>query len=324
MPVVQGDNVFLNEAVQSTADSKANLVLNDNTNVTVGPNSTVRLDDFVYSGPKERGTIALNMTKGTLRFITGDANKRAYTILTPTAAIGVRGTILRIQVTPTETKVINEEGVAIVCHRNGNEHASVEELRKRRCSKAQRAKGLCGCEELLVPNQQATVSQSQIAVTEAPVGAISDPIIAEGLGGGFAAPPLGAVALVLRRGSRCFYCRGDDIERRTHPLLCKPRKSVAGQGARPVPGGEPGSLPKDRRSLPQYRLGGRSRILPPRRPKLFTEKNPTSTRLTLPEGSPLPKSLCAAAALIQARRAKQLSSPYKESSPSLDQRVGAA
>ena len=199
VPVIQGDNVFLNEAVQSSADSKANLVLNDNTNVTVGPSSTVKLDEFVYSGPKQRGTIALNMTKGTLRFITGDANKRAYTIFTPTAAIGVRGTTLRIQVTPTETKVINEEGVAIVCHRNGN--ASVEELRKRRCSKAQRAAGSCGCEELLVPNQQATVSQSQIAVTEAPPGAISDPIIAEGLGGGFAAggfaaAPLGAVALV--------------------------------------------------------------------------------------------------------------------------------
>ena len=75
-------------------------------------------------------------------------------------------------------------------------NASVEELRKRRCSKEQRAKGLCGCQELLVPNQEATVSQSQIAVTEAPPGAISDPIIAEGLGGGFAAAPLGAVALV--------------------------------------------------------------------------------------------------------------------------------
>ena len=196
VPVVQGDNVFLNEAVQSGADSKANLVLNDNSNVTVGPGSTVKLDDFVYSGPKQPGTIALNMTKGTLRFITGDANKRAYTILTPTAAIGVRGTILRIQVTPTETKVINEEGTAIVCLRKKNEYASVEELRKRHCSKEQREKGLCGCEELLVPNQEATVSQSQIAVTEAPVGAISDPIIAEGFAGGFAAPPLGAAALV--------------------------------------------------------------------------------------------------------------------------------
>src|SRR5208282_3525495 len=127
-----------------------------------------------------------------LRFITGDANKRAYTIWTTTAAIGVRGTILRIQVTPTETKVINEEGTAIVCLRQKNEYVSVEELRKRRCSKEQRKKGLCGCEELLVPNQQATVSQSQIAVTEAPVGAISEPIIAEGFAGGFIAAPLAA------------------------------------------------------------------------------------------------------------------------------------
>jgi len=200
VPVVQGDNVFLNEAVQSSVDSKANLVLNDNTNVTVGPSSTIKLDDFVYSGPKQRGTIALNMTKGTLRFITGDANKRAYTILTPTAAIGVRGTILRIQVTPTETKVINEEGIAIVCVRKNNEHASVEELRKRRCSKEQRKKGLCGCEELLAPNQEATVSQSQIAVTEAPPGAISDPIIAEGFTGGFAAGGLVAPAALVATG----------------------------------------------------------------------------------------------------------------------------
>jgi len=195
-PVVQGDNVFLNEVVRSHADGKANLLLNDNSNVTVGPGSTIKLDDFVYSGPNRAGTIALNMTKGTLRFITGDANKRAYTIWTPTAAIGVRGTILRIQVTPTETKVINEEGTAIVCHRTKNEYASVEELRKRRCSKEQREKGLCGCKELLVPNQEATISQSEIAVAEAPVNAISDPIIAEGLAGGFIAPQLGAAALV--------------------------------------------------------------------------------------------------------------------------------
>jgi hypothetical protein len=196
VPVVQGDNVFLKEAVRSDADSKANLVLNDSSNVTVGPGSTIKLDDFVYSGPKQPGTIALNMTKGTLRFITGDANKRAYTILTPTAVIGVRGTILRIQVTPTETKVINEEGTAIACIRKQNEHVSAEELRKRHCSKEQRKKGLCGCEELLVPNQEATISQSQISVTEAPVGAISEPIIAEGLAGGFIAAPLGAAALV--------------------------------------------------------------------------------------------------------------------------------
>ena len=196
VPVAQGDSVFLNEAVQSGPDSKARLLLEDNTNVSIGPGSTLKLDNFVYSGPKQPGTIALNIGKGTLRFVTGDASKRAYTIWTPTAAIGVRGTILRIEVSPTETRVINEEGIAIVCHRQRNEYASVEDLRKRRCSKEQKKKGLCGCEELLLPNQQATVSQSQIAVTEAPVGAISDPIIAEGFAGGFFAPPVVGAVLV--------------------------------------------------------------------------------------------------------------------------------
>src|SRR5271165_1213012 len=131
VPVVQGDNVFLNEAVRSGADSKANLVLNDNSNVTVGPGSTIKLDDFVYSGPKQPGTIALNMTKGTLRFVTGDASKRAYTIYTPTAAIGVRGSIVRVESTPTGTRAYFEEGTGFICHREKNEYRTAEELRKR-------------------------------------------------------------------------------------------------------------------------------------------------------------------------------------------------
>jgi len=198
VPVVQGDNVFLNEAVHSGPDSKANLLLKDNSDVTIGPGSTVKLDDFVYSGPKSAGTIGLNMTKGTLRFVTGDASKRAYTIWTPTAAIGVRGTTLRIKVTDTGTTVINEEGKAIVCHRGKNEYATVEELRKRRCDKkeaANRDRRGCGCEELLVPGQQATVSPNQIAITEAPLGAISEPIIGAGIG--FASAPLIGAGVAL-------------------------------------------------------------------------------------------------------------------------------
>jgi hypothetical protein len=90
-----------------------------------------------------------------------------------------------------------------------------------------------------------------------------------------------------------------------------------------VVGGEPGSLPKDHRSLPQLPPWGTLKNAAQRRPKLLTEKNPTSTRLTV-EGSPLPKSLCASATLIHHRRTKQLSSADKESSPSLDQLMGAA
>jgi hypothetical protein len=196
VPVVQGDNVFLNEVVQSDTDSKANLLLKDNSDVTIGPGSKVTLDKFVYSGPKESGTIILNLAKGTLRLAAGDASKRAYTVWTPTAAIGVRGTIVRIQVLPSgETVVTNEEGRAIICPRSKDDHATVAELEKRRCKNQQdgnkEGRG-CGCKELLTPNQQATTSPTGIQVTEAPPNAIPEPTIETG----FAFPPaLGVVAV---------------------------------------------------------------------------------------------------------------------------------
>jgi hypothetical protein len=89
-PVAQGDAVYQDEGVRTRVDSKARFVLLDQTNVTIGPSSTIKLDRFVYDGSKKSGKIVLNLAKGTCRLIVGDADKRAYTIVTPTAAIGVR------------------------------------------------------------------------------------------------------------------------------------------------------------------------------------------------------------------------------------------
>ena len=65
--------------------------MEDNTTVTIGPSSTLKLDRFVYAGPKKQGAIVLNLAQGTCRLVIGDANKRSYTILMPTATIGIRG-----------------------------------------------------------------------------------------------------------------------------------------------------------------------------------------------------------------------------------------
>jgi len=90
MPLNQGDPVYRDEGVRSRVDSKAGLLMEDKTNVTIGPSSTLKLDRFVYAGPKTKGTIVLNLAQGTARLVIGDANKRSYTIVTPTAAIGIR------------------------------------------------------------------------------------------------------------------------------------------------------------------------------------------------------------------------------------------
>jgi len=189
VPVVQGDSVFLHETVSSGADSKANLVLKDNSNITVGPGSMIKLNDFAYSGPNQPGRVALSVTNGSLRFITGDAAKRGYTIWTPTAAIGLRGTSLRLKATPTETTVVNEEGTAVVCLRKQNEYIPVEQLR-RHCGGGEEGKvnlatgnliggknRSCPCMSLLLPSQEATITPSEIALSAAPSDAVSEPFV---------------------------------------------------------------------------------------------------------------------------------------------------
>ena len=117
--LVQGDNVFSNEGVHTDADSSARLILLDNTNLLLGASSSIKLDSFVYAGPKQPGAIAVSFVTGALRFATGDADKKAYVISTPTASLGVRGTVLKIISDQSTTFVLLDEGGALVCTRKG-------------------------------------------------------------------------------------------------------------------------------------------------------------------------------------------------------------
>jgi len=94
--IVAGDEVVRDEVVRTAADSDARFVLRDNTNLSLGPNSTLKLDRTVFSGDAKAGDIAIKLTTGAFRFVTGDSKKEAYVISTPIATMGVRGTTLDI------------------------------------------------------------------------------------------------------------------------------------------------------------------------------------------------------------------------------------
>ena len=110
-----GDPVFRNEIVKTGQESTAKLVFLDSTNLAVGPISRVVLDRFVYEGGASGQTVAVKLTKGLFRFTTGALDKNAYSVTTPTAAIGVRGTVLDISVGGLKTRVTLREGRALVC-----------------------------------------------------------------------------------------------------------------------------------------------------------------------------------------------------------------
>src|SRR5204862_6776940 len=85
--------------------SDARLVFRDDTNLSLGPGSTLKLDRTVFDDPKA-GDIAIKLTQGAFRFVTGNSNKEAYEIKTPIATLGVRGTTLDVMVQRRRNKIV--------------------------------------------------------------------------------------------------------------------------------------------------------------------------------------------------------------------------
>ena len=112
--IAKGDEVVRNEVVRTAADSDARFVFRDDTNLSLGPGSTLKLDRTVFDDPKA-GDIAIKLTQGAFRFITGHSNKEAYEISTPVATIGVRGTTLDVLVERRRNKVVLVAGAVNVC-----------------------------------------------------------------------------------------------------------------------------------------------------------------------------------------------------------------
>lgn len=116
-----GGSVFRNETIRTGRQSAAKLVFLDQTNLAIGPTSSVVLDQFVFSGGGSAQAVSVNLARGVFRFTTGVLDKRAYKINTPVATIGVRGTVLDINSLSARARItLVDNGAALVCARLGN------------------------------------------------------------------------------------------------------------------------------------------------------------------------------------------------------------
>lgn len=88
-----GSSVQLNDVIQTAANSRAQVLLNDQTAVNVGQNAEMKVDEFVFSGTND--AVSVQVAKGAFRFISGKIASKAperVKVETPLAVIGVRGT----------------------------------------------------------------------------------------------------------------------------------------------------------------------------------------------------------------------------------------
>jgi hypothetical protein len=86
-----GSGVHANETIKTGSSGQAGLQFNDQSNLSVGHSSQVRLDKFVYDPNKGTGSTVIEATRGTFRFTTGSQNKGEVKIKTPYGPLGTRG-----------------------------------------------------------------------------------------------------------------------------------------------------------------------------------------------------------------------------------------
>lgn len=77
------------------------ITLRDNTLMSLGPNSELAMEDYLYAPAKNDLKLTARISRGTLNFVSGVISKlrpESVEIKTPTGTIGVRGTHFLVKV----------------------------------------------------------------------------------------------------------------------------------------------------------------------------------------------------------------------------------
>lgn len=113
-----GADIFIGDMVKTGPRGNVQIKFDDDTELVVGPNSALLIEDYLLRDDQSVGKFAVNALSGTFRFATGHSAKDRYLITTPTGTIGVRGTWFDFNV-GEETRVMVYRGEVILCDNAG-------------------------------------------------------------------------------------------------------------------------------------------------------------------------------------------------------------
>lgn len=92
------DDLYHNELIETFEESATEIIFLDETTISLGPDSSIVLDQFVYDPDPSNSSFVVTITEGALRFTSGVLPKDAYKLHTPVATIGIRGTVIDLVV----------------------------------------------------------------------------------------------------------------------------------------------------------------------------------------------------------------------------------
>ena len=92
---VVGTPVRMDDQLRTGPKARLEVTFRDQTLLTLGENASVAVDRYVFNPGEGSGEMAVNATRGAMRFVTGKIGKlpdHKVTVVTPNAALAVRGT----------------------------------------------------------------------------------------------------------------------------------------------------------------------------------------------------------------------------------------
>ena len=87
-----GSRIVHKERIHTTPSGTVQLLFLDKSTLSIAPNTSILIDEYVYDPNSRSGHMLTSLTEGALRFVGGNlSHEGEATIATPAAAIGIRG-----------------------------------------------------------------------------------------------------------------------------------------------------------------------------------------------------------------------------------------
>jgi hypothetical protein len=115
-----GARVVHKERIHTTPSGSAQLLFLDKSSLSIAPNTSILIDEFVYDPNSGDGHMLAKLTEGAMRYVGGKLSHQGeVTISTTEANIGIRGGTVTIIHGPNGTEVINHFGTITIQNGGG-------------------------------------------------------------------------------------------------------------------------------------------------------------------------------------------------------------
>jgi FecR protein len=115
VPLTVGARIIHKEHIHTTPSGTVQLAFLDKSTLSIAPNTSIVINEFVYDPNSGKGHMLASLTQGALRFVGGAlSHEGEASIATPAAAIGIRGGTVTIVIDRHGVRIIDQFGIVTI------------------------------------------------------------------------------------------------------------------------------------------------------------------------------------------------------------------